>query len=183
MKAQVLTKEEIREHAANYEEGNPSVYCGTYRKYNEGSLYGMWVDLTTFADYGEFVNFCSRLHADEQEPELMFQDFENFPEQWYCESCMSAETFDRIQEYASLDVEKREAYEAYLENRNGTLEDFEERYCSYWQYPEDFAEELFRDCYDIPKYLEFYIDWSAVWRDLRMGGDYEEVGGYIFRLY
>ena len=30
---------------------NPSVYVGTYRKYNEGSLYGMWVDLVACGNY------------------------------------------------------------------------------------------------------------------------------------
>ena len=35
-----LTKEEIRLHAAHYENSNPAVYCGTYAKYNNGSLYG-----------------------------------------------------------------------------------------------------------------------------------------------
>ena len=36
-----LTKNEIREHSAHYENSNPAVYCGTYAKYNNGSLYGM----------------------------------------------------------------------------------------------------------------------------------------------
>ena len=46
-----LTKNEIREHAAHYENSNPAVYCGTYAKYNNGSLYGMWIDLSTFENY------------------------------------------------------------------------------------------------------------------------------------
>lgn len=179
---EILTKEEIRAHAAHYEEGNPSVYCGTYRKYNEGSLYGMWIDLTSFDSYEEFIEFCCRLHRDEAEPELMFQDFENFPENWYCESCMSEAVFDKIKEYALLDNDRREAYEAYLDTFDGSLEDFEERYCGYWRYPEDFAEEMMRECYDIPKFLEFYIDYTAVWRDMSTGGEYMEVDGYIFRV-
>jgi hypothetical protein len=49
-----LTKNEIREHAAHYENSNPAVYCGTYAKYNNGSLYGMWIDLSTFENYHDF---------------------------------------------------------------------------------------------------------------------------------
>ena len=71
-----LTKNEIREHAAHYENSNPAVYCGTYAKYNNGSLYGMWIDLSTFENYHDFMEFCNRLHANEAEPELMFQDYE-----------------------------------------------------------------------------------------------------------
>ena len=39
--------ERIREHGYDYETGNPAVYCGTYRKYNEVSIDGAWLDLTT----------------------------------------------------------------------------------------------------------------------------------------
>lgn len=28
--------------------GEPSVYCGTYGKYNDGSLCGLWIDLSSF---------------------------------------------------------------------------------------------------------------------------------------
>ena len=57
-----LTKNEIREHAAHYENSNPAVYCGTYAKYNNGSLYGMWIDLSTFENYHDFMEFCN-LHS------------------------------------------------------------------------------------------------------------------------
>lgn len=124
-----LTKNEICAHAAHYEQTNPAVYCGTYAKYNRGSLYGMWIDLSTFENYHDFMEFCNRLHADEQDAELMFQDYEHFPEQWYCEGCMGESTFDKIKEYAALSEERCEAYEAYLSYWDeGTLEDFEERY-------------------------------------------------------
>ena len=142
-----LTKNEIREHAAHYENSNPAVYCGTYAKYNNGSLYGMWIDLSTFENYHDFMEFCNRLHANEAEPELMFQDYEHFPSQWYCEGCMGESTFDKIKEYAALSEERREAYEAYLSYWDeGTLEDFEERYEGSYESPEDFAEHLCEEC-------------------------------------
>lgn len=81
-----LTKEEREEHAYDYKTGNPAVYCGTYGKYNNGSLAGLWVDLTTFDDKEELFEFLHRLHADEEDPEFMFQDFENFPRKFYSES-------------------------------------------------------------------------------------------------
>ena len=103
--------------------------------------YGMWIDLSTFETYHDFMEFCNRLHADEQDAELMFQDYEHFPSQWYCEGCMGESTFDKIKEYAALSEERREAYEAYLSYWDeGTLEDFEERYEGKWNSAEDFAE-------------------------------------------
>ncbi len=148
-----LTKNEIREHAAHYENSNPAVYCGTYAKYNNGSLYG----------------------ANEAEPELMFQDYEHYPEQWYCEGCMGESTFDKIKAYAELSEERREAYEAYLSYWDeGTLEDFEERYEGKYNSPEDFAEYLCEECgyfKNLPQWLQCCIDYTAVWRN----------DGHIFR--
>ena len=40
---------------------NVSLYVGTYRKYNDGNLGGMWVDMTTFSDDDEFFDFCRLL--------------------------------------------------------------------------------------------------------------------------
>ena len=154
-----LTKNEIREHAAHYENSNPAVYCGTYAKYNNGSLYGMWIDLSTFENYHDFMEFCNRLHANEAEPELMFQDYEHYPEQWYCEGCMGESTFDKIKAYAELSEEKYES-------------------------AEDFAEYLCEECgyfKNLPQWLQCCIDYSAVWRSLDTGGDYTEVDGHIFR--
>lgn len=65
---------------------NPSVYVGTYGKYNEGSLDGEWVDITEFDSYEDFIDYCRKLHGDENSAELMFQDFAGFPEIWYSES-------------------------------------------------------------------------------------------------
>lgn len=68
-----LTAEEILRHQNNYENETPAVFVGTWSKYNEGrALAGMWVDLTTFDSYEEFLEFGERLHADEADPELMF---------------------------------------------------------------------------------------------------------------
>ncbi len=36
----------------------------------------------------------------------------------------------------------------------------------------DYAEELVTDCYDIPKQLEYYIDYEAIARDMAMNGDF-----------
>ncbi|NCH73591.1 antirestriction protein ArdA [Cronobacter dublinensis] len=54
----------------------PAVYVGTYHKYNCGSIYGQWFDLTDFDDEDEFQEACRALHANESDPEFMFQDWE-----------------------------------------------------------------------------------------------------------
>lgn len=76
-------------------ENAPAVYCGTYAKYNAGSIKGAWVDLTQFDNGKDFVAYCRKLHGDEADPELMFQDYENFPDWMYSES-MNAQQVDEI---------------------------------------------------------------------------------------
>ena len=46
-------------------------------KYNNGSIEGKWFDLSDFSDKYEFCEACKELHADEEAPEYMFQDWEN----------------------------------------------------------------------------------------------------------
>ena len=54
-----------------------SVYVGTWGKYNGGSLHGEWIDLSRFATPEEFKKYChEKLHGDEPDAELMFQDVE-----------------------------------------------------------------------------------------------------------
>lgn len=74
------TKTEIETHSADIREDVRAVYVGTWHKYNSGSLYGLWVDVDTFEDADEFLKFCRAIHADEEDPELMFQDTCNIPE-------------------------------------------------------------------------------------------------------
>ena len=69
---------DINDYRADYKEEHPAVYVGTYRKYNEGSLYGAWLDITKFEDYDEFISVCKFLHRDEEDPELMFQVIKSF---------------------------------------------------------------------------------------------------------
>lgn len=49
-------------------------YVGTYAKYNSGSLFGQWIDVSDFDNMEDFLEACRKLHADEKEPEIMFQD-------------------------------------------------------------------------------------------------------------
>lgn len=125
----IFQKMSVEDYMADYKLGHPSVYVGTYAKYNEGSLFGMWVDLVACGDYDTFMEVCHKLHADEEDPELMYQDYENFPESWYSECGIDEDTFDKIMEYAELDEDEQEAYEAFVDSfSEDDMEKFKERY-------------------------------------------------------
>jgi len=55
------------------------VYVGTYGKYNNGSLFGAWLDLSDYSDKEDFYEACRELHKDEEDAEYMFQDWVEKP--------------------------------------------------------------------------------------------------------
>ena len=60
---------------------------------------------------------------------------------------------------------------------------FEDEYNGCWASEEDFARQLYEDCYDIPDHLAAYIDWEHLTRDVL--ADYSVYSGnegyHIFR--
>ena len=177
--------EMVTEHEYDYTSGNPAVYVGTYYKYNCGSLYGMWVDLTSFLDYDDFMEFCHLLHIDEEDPEFMYQDYENFSSEWYSESCFDEVTFDKILEYGNMDEEDRNMFDAFTDNygEGYTIEDVRERFKGKWDSEEEFAEQLLDDSYpDIPEFARRYFDIEQFTRDL-FAYDYTFCDGYVFSDY
>lgn len=82
------------------------LYVGTYAKYNNGDLSGAWLDLDRFANAEEFEAACKRIHRDERDPELMFQDVETDPgcdwqEGLYCESSIPRDYWTLRAEFAA----------------------------------------------------------------------------------
>ena len=184
--AEVMTREEIIDAYGSDLDGQPSVYCGTYRKYNEGSLYGAWLDISKFCDYEEFIDVCRQLHADEEDPELMFQDYECFPSALYSESCMDEEAFTMILEYAGLNDDEKEAVDDWMTlGHDFDMERFNEAFQGHFSSKEDFAEHIVDECYDIEKCmgsLSSYFDYEAFARDLFMC-DYEMGNNnHVFRV-
>ena len=181
--------EAYEDHASDCDDENPSVYCGTYGKYNDGNLYGQWIDLTTFDSYDDFADYCRALHADEEDPELMFQDYENFPREFYDE-CLSRKDFDRIREYIELyeDNKDKEAVDAWLSICSPSdMGSFSDAYQGKWDSEEDFAEYIFNECYcdslrHMPDNIRNYIDYKAFARDIFIC-DYTFEDGHVFSNY
>lgn len=179
------------------------VYCGTYKKYNEGSLFGMWIDLEACSDAEEFFEVCRELHKDEADPEFMFQDFQGFPKELYHES-MGADEVEKIIAFLQLDDGEREMIEAYCECTGADIDDFEdfvdtakECNCGQWdsfqQFADTQAEEMLDEYEAACKYeytckgaagmiaeLRKYFDYEAYARNIQTDFSVSE-NGYIFR--
>lgn len=154
------------------------IYVGTYAKYNDGNLFGKWFDLSDFSDKDEFIESCLELHNDEDDPELMFQDWENIPDCYISESWISEEFWELL----NSDVDFN-AFIAFVEMRgSGNVSDFKDAFMGEYDSEEDFAEQLFDNLYlhEVPDFLRYYIDYESFARDI-FCGDYYFSGGYVFR--
>ena len=184
------TPESLKEAISKHEQTNgysPALYCGTYGKYNSGKLCGMWVNVSTFDSYEDFKTFCLAIHADEEEPELMYQDFENMPRSLYRES-MGEEEFNNLLEYCELcDDYSVSAVDDFLEVfSTEDLDRMDDAYMGVFDSKEDFAREIVNDCYDINKMmgnLADYFDYEAFARDLFMGDYYFGSHGTVLRAF
>lgn len=179
-----LTKAEMREHQHDYTTGHPALYVGTYGKYNDGNLYGQWVDLATFDDFDEFIEYCYRLHADEEDPELMYQDFEGFPRHLYSESGFGEEEFDNVKMIAELTGEEKEAFEAYVSLFDEyDIDDFRDRYLGHFNSDQEFGEWYIDSLGGIEELgrqtVESYFDYEHFGRELAWG--FSEQDGYYFQ--
>jgi antirestriction protein len=148
------------------------IYVGTYRKYNEGSLKGDWLDLADYADKDAFLEACSELHSDESDPELMFQDWEDIPTRFIGESHIDEKTWDWLE----LSEDEREIVAIYMDevDQHAPIETALECYEGEHDSEEDWA----RDFWDhtgmvnqLPEFAQNYIDYEQFARDCRLGGD------------
>lgn len=147
----------------------PRIYVGTYAKYNDGSIAGKWLNLEDYAGAEEFMQACQELHADEEDPEFMFQDYEGFPECFYSESTSSSE-IEKLYEFISMDEDDRKLIEMYAEATGYSIDeinlsDAQDAFHGTADGEADFAERMAEECGNIPKDLPSWIviDWEASW--------------------
>lgn len=121
----------------------PAVYVGTYKKYNEGSIYGKWMTLSDYSDFDEFEEACRELHKDEEDPEFMCQDKEYIPDSKYCESGLEWLKF-YWDELADLDADDLAKVYEYWDEVDGSADaqDIIERYFMENMDDEELGEEL-----------------------------------------
>lgn len=169
------------------------VYVGTYGKYNDGSIEGMWIDLSKVEDINEFENVCGALHSDEKSPEYMIQDYQGFPRDLYNES-FDADLMEVAIAYAKLDDDDKELLDDYLECFDLDLDEFtdiddmlDKARDNYGKYDDfsDFAQYMADEAIETHSvkgatdFFERYFNYEQFEREL----DYEfRIGdnGYVF---
>jgi antirestriction protein len=153
----------------------PRIYVGTYEKYNNGSIAGKWLDLNDYEDINAFYKACKKLHKDESDPELMFQDWEYIPDSMIGESWLSDEFFN------FLDVVNGSSFDidVYISAINDGIdwESLEDYYMGEFDNDEDFTIEMLGEP-EIEHFAHYYINWARCARDYMM--DFFEIDGHYF---
>ena len=165
------------------------IYVGTYAKYNGGSIFGKWLDLSDYSDKEEFYEACRELHKDEQDPEFMFQDWEYIPSDLIGESWLADNIFEIIEAIGELDDDRKSAFEVWLNHGShdittkditDLIRSFEDDFQGEYKDEEDYAYEIIDECYELPEFAKTYFDYEKFARDLFMC-DYWFEDGYVFR--
>jgi antirestriction protein len=166
------------------------IYVGTYRKYNEGSLFGKWFDLNDYSNFNELKDAMFKLHKDEEDPEFMFQDYECSEAiedlGLISESYLSNDIYNIIETIKNCCYDE-DVIESFI-NSIGTydtieeiIEKVEESYSGEYSSDIKFVQELLESTGDIPKNLPNYIhiDWESTARDIMY--DYSTGNNHYFR--
>ena len=167
-----------------------AIYCGTYHKYNCGSIYGKWLKLSDYADKEEFYKACAELHKDESDPEFMFQDWEYIPEGMVGESWVSEKVWDLM----NADDDDIELVQHYCNACSIKIEDYEDIedlireakdcFVGHYEDVEDLGREMFEE-FVLPFIdehlrgtIENYFDCEDYGRSFTV--DWYEEDGYYF---
>jgi hypothetical protein len=156
------------------------IFLTDYASYNNGSQFefGHWVDLSDFKDAEEFSEYISEhlKECDEQSPideytkreELMFTDFEGFPDSLYGES-LGGEDLQKIFDYIDLDLPDEDEIEEWIslhnefcsEHRGGEGEIYEnddEFFDMFFTKPQDAVRASFYGDY---RFMDTYVKFDG----------------------
>ncbi|CAM3606707.1 antirestriction protein ArdA [Elizabethkingia occulta] len=167
------------------------IYVGTYKKYNEGSLFGKWLNLSDYSDYDELLEAMKELHQDETDPEFMFQDYEcpSFINSLglISESYISNDIYDIIGQISDSGYDM-EVIESFIDcfgisDLNEVIDRINDCYIGEYSDDETFVQSLLEETGDIPQNIPSYIciDWESTARNVMY--DYSTSNNHYFRSY
>lgn len=149
----------------------PRIYVACLAAYNNATLHGEWLDADQEPDtLDEAVQQMLRRSPEPGAEEWAIHDYEGFsPYQLH-----EYESLADLSAVAQGIVEHGPVFAALLDhhdNLDDTRKALSEDYCGSWRSLDEYVEDTMRDCHDIPDYLDYYIDWAAMGRDMETNGD------------
>lgn len=149
------------------------IYVADLAAYNNGFLHGVWIDATEDLDaiWNQINTMLKASPIEEKAEEYAIHDYEGFGSY----SVGEYSGIEELHQVASFIEEFPEIGSDVLANFNDDIDEarkaIEENYNGCHESVADFAQQLTEDTSDIPKHLEFYIDYDRMGRDMEMSGD------------
>ena len=164
------------------EKANLSVYVANLEEYNNGNLIGSWISLPI--EENDWKDFLKTIGNPE---EIAVHGYENnlgldgLKIGEYMSIKELNELGERIENIDTCDVDALNALYEALGDFEYALERLESGDYIFYENMtlEEVAQEYIEECYEIPSYLENYIDYKAFARDMRYDGYYETDYGVI----
>jgi len=147
------------------------IYVADLAAYNNGKLHGVWIDATQdLEDIREQVQIMLTASPEGFAEEYAIHDYEGFGGY----SLSEYEGLDSAHNVA-LFIDEHGELGAELLDISCDLDEakkhIEENYAGCYDSAADFAQQLTEETSEIPKHLEFYIDYKAMVYDMEVGGD------------
>ncbi len=149
----------------------PKIYVACLASYNNGCLHGAWINAAN--DLEVILKTIKTMLAKSpvaDAEEYAIHDYEGFETYQVSEY----EGIEAVHEIACF-IDEHGALGAELLNHFGDLDEaitaIEEHYYGCYASLADYAQEFTEQTSDIPKHLEFYIDYERMARDWEMSGD------------
>jgi antirestriction protein len=149
------------------------IYVADLAAYNNGKLHGMWIDTTQSVDeIFDIIKTLLESSPEEDAEEFAIHDHEGF-------EGLNISEYEGIQSAhdKAVFIEAHGALGGAVASQfGGSLDDakraLEEGYIGEYRSIEDYAREITEDCHELPAYIENYIDYEAMGRDMEMNGDF-----------
>ena len=167
----------------NVENNNPKIYVADLAAYNNGYLHGVWIDATEDLDaiQDQVNDMLKTSPIDGVAEEWAIHDFECFAG-YHVGEYDSLETLHEIALFLEEHGDAASAALSYCSDLDEAREMVEDRYHGCHDSEEEFAAQLYEDCYEIPEYLQYYIDYEKVARDLFIN-DFISVAGKDHQIH
>ena len=151
---------------------DPKIYVADLAVYNGGHLHGVWIEVTEDQDdIQEQIQLMLKDSPVEEAEEWAIHDFEGFDGA----VISKYEGIERVVNIAMFLNEYSDIGGALVSHVCGDLDEShnaaEEQYHGCYRSLADHAQEITEETSQIPKHLEFYIDYDRMGRDMEMSGD------------
>jgi antirestriction protein len=149
------------------------IYVADLAAYNNGRLHGIWIDATqSVEDIYDIIKTLLENSPEEDAEEFAIHDYEGFEglnisEYEGIESAHDKAVF--IEEHGALGGAVASHLGSDLDDAKRSLE---EGYIGEYRDIEDYAREVTESCHELPAYIEHYIDYESMGRDMEMNGDF-----------